>query len=61
MFKRLLPHICITLSLLVCTLCILIQFNPSFALTPFNMYATLGLCAAAVVTSGVLIARNNKD
>lgn len=61
MIRKLIPHICITLSILVCTLCILIQYNPSFALTPFNMYATFGLCAASLVTSGLLIARNSKD
>jgi hypothetical protein len=59
--KRLIPHICIVLGLVVLTLFILVQFNPGIAVSSFYTIAMYAFCIAAFVTSGVLIASNRRN
>lgn len=61
MIKRLIPHACIVLALVVLTLFILVQFNPGIAVSSFYTIAMYAFCAVALVTSGVLIAQNRRD
>jgi hypothetical protein len=61
MIKRLIPHVCITLAIVVLTLFILVQFNPGIAASSFYAFAMYAFCAAALVTSGVLIAGNRRE
>jgi hypothetical protein len=61
MFKRLIPHICIVLALVVTTLFILVQFNPGIAASSFYIYAMFAFCAVSLVTAGVLIASNKRE
>lgn len=61
MMKRLIPHICIVLALVVLTLFILVQFNPGIADSSFYIVCMYAFCAAALVTSGVLIASNRRN
>lgn len=59
MIKKLIPHICIILTLLMLTLFILAQFN-RISDTPFYkifMYIFFGV---TLITSGLLIAYNRR-
>ena len=60
MLKRLIPHICIVLALVTTTLFILAQFNPGIAVSSFYTVCMYAFCAAALVTSAMLIAYNRK-
>jgi hypothetical protein len=61
MLRKLIPHICLVLGLVTTTLFILVQFNPGIGVSSFYTVVTLAFCVAALVTSGLLIARNRKD
>lgn len=58
--KRLIPHICIVLALVMLTLFILVQFNPGIGASSFYTIFMYIFCVVALITSGVLIAANRK-
>jgi hypothetical protein len=61
MLKKLIPHVCITLSLFIITYVILNEFNPSFFSRGFFKATLLVFSAAAMIASGFLIAHNRKE
>lgn len=61
MIKKLVPHLCIILAIVMLTLLILAQFNQFVLSTDFYsiiMYAFFGL---VFITSGLLIALQRKE
>lgn len=60
MIKKLIPHICIILSLVMLTLFILVQFNPGIFDSTFFTIILYLFCAVALITSGLLIAYNRR-
>lgn len=60
MLKKLIPHVCITLSLFLITYVILNEFNPSFFSRDFFKVTLLVFCGAAMVASGYLIKGSSK-
>jgi hypothetical protein len=61
MIKKLIPHICIILSLFTITCVILNQFNPSFFDRDFFKVTLIIYCIATMVASGFLIAYNRRS
>ncbi len=61
MIKKLLPHICIILSLVTLTFLVLDQFNPTFFGKPFFHVVLLIYGIATIVFSSVIIAHNKRD
>lgn len=60
MLKKLLPHICIILSLVTLTLLILDQFNPTFFGKPFFHVVLLLYCVSVLILTLTLITRKKK-
>jgi len=61
MIKRIVPHICIILAILMLTLLILEMYNPWIISTDFFMVIMCLFFAAVFVTCGLLIAYNKKQ
>lgn len=57
--KRLIPHACIILGVLMLAFMILAQFNPWYY-KPFFSVALGIFCVVAIATAGFLIASNRK-
>jgi hypothetical protein len=57
--KKLIPHICISLSLVTITFLVLGQFNPILGKS-FVQFIILLLSIAAIIASAYLIAYNRK-
>lgn len=57
MFRRILPHICIVMSLTVLVLLILNLYNPfmGFLSSPVSLWFLLALCLSALATAIVLV------
>lgn len=51
MIKKIIPHICIVLTLTFLTLFILYQFNPRIVDTDFFTIITYSFCGIALLTS----------
>lgn len=60
MIKKLIPHICIILSVFIITYVILNEFNPSFFSRDFFKVTLLVFSVAAIIASGFLIAHNRR-
>ncbi len=60
MLKKLLPHICIILSLVTLTLLILDQFNPTFFGKPFFHVELLLYCVSVLILTLTMITRKKK-
>lgn len=60
MIRRLIPHICIVLALVMLTLFILVQFNPGIGASSFYTIFMYAFFAVAFITSGLLIAANRR-
>lgn len=60
MIKKLLPHICIILSLVTLTFLVLDQFNPTFFGKSFFHVELLIYGIAVIVFSGIIIAQNRR-
>lgn len=60
MLKKLLPHICIVLSLVTLTFLILDQFNPTFFGKPFFHVTLLIYCLCVLSFSGIVVARSRR-
>ncbi len=61
MLRKLIPHICITLSLFTITYVILNEFNPSFFSKSFFKAILIVFSVAAIINSGFLIARRTNE
>lgn len=61
MIKKLIPHICIILSLFIITYVILNEFNPSFFSRGFFKVTLLIFSVSAIIASGFLIGYNRRD
>ena len=63
MFRRILPHICIVLSLTVLMLLILNVYNPfmGFLSSTVSLWFLLALCLAAFATAVVLIRKDRRS
>ncbi|MBR4474084.1 MAG: hypothetical protein IKS55_10650 [Oscillospiraceae bacterium] len=63
MFRRILPHICIVLSLTVLMLLILNVYNPfmGFLSSTVSLWFLLALCLAAFATAVVLIRTDRRS
>lgn len=61
MLRKLIPHICIILSLFTITYVILNEFNPSFFSKSFFKATLLIFSVAAIIDSGFLIARRASE
>jgi hypothetical protein len=63
MVKRLIPHLCIVLSLLMLTFVILDNFNPGmdFVGNSFFKLLLVVFCLASLVAAGLLIAYDRKS
>ncbi len=61
MLKRLIPHICIILSLFTITYVILNQFNPTFFSKDFFKVTLIVFCVAVITAAGYLIAYNRRS
>ncbi|MDD3212354.1 MAG: hypothetical protein PHY64_01700 [Eubacteriales bacterium] len=61
MIKKLLPHICIILSLVTLTFLVLDQFNPTFFGKSFFHVVLLIDGIVTIVFSSVIIAHNKRD
>ena len=60
MLKKLLPHVCIVLSLVTLTFLVLDQFNPTFFGKPFFHVTLLLNCLAVIAFSFIAIARSRR-
>lgn len=60
MLKKLLPHICIILSLVTLTFLILDQFNPTFFGKSFFHVELLLFCLCALTQSLLIVFRKKK-
>ena len=60
MLKKLLPHICIVLSLVTLTFLILDQFNPTFFGKPFFHVTLLIYCLCVLSFSAIIVARSRR-
>lgn len=60
MIKKLIPHICIILSLVTLTFLVLDQFNPTFFGKPFFHVELLIYGISVIVFSGISIAQNRR-
>jgi hypothetical protein len=62
MLRRIVPHICIVLSLIMLTLVILDKFNPgmNFVGNIFFKFALVVLCIVTMIAAGILIAQNHR-
>jgi len=63
MIRRLMPHICIILSVMLLTFFIVDMFNPGMNFVGNNFFKTLLVmgAAAATITAGFLIMANRKE
>jgi len=63
MVKKLIPHICIILSVMLLTFFVVDKFNPGMNFIGNNFFKTLLVLngIAAIVTAGFLIAANKKE
>jgi hypothetical protein len=59
--KKLIPHICIILTLVTLTLFILVQFNPSIIASDFFSIMLYLFCGFSLAASGLLIAYNRRS
>ena len=60
MLKKLLPHICIVLSLVTLTFLVLDQFNPTFFGKPFFHVTLLIYCLCELAFSAIVVARSRR-
>lgn len=60
MLKKLIPHLCIILSLFVITYVILNEYNPSFFSRDFFKVTLLVYGVITIVASAILIAYNRR-
>ena len=61
MIKKLLPHVCIILSLVTLTFLVLDQFNPTFFGKSFFHVVLLIYGIVTIIFSSVMIAHNKRD
>lgn len=61
MIKKLIPHICIILSLATLTFLVLEQYNPSIFGKSFFQVLLLVYCVATILASAFLIACNRRS
>ena len=61
MIKKLIPHVCIILSLFIITYVILNEFNPVFFSKDFFKVTLIVFSGAAIVAAGYLIAYNRRS
>lgn len=61
MVRKLIPHICVILSLFTITYVILNEFNPVFFSKDFFKVTLIVFCIAAIVASGFLIGYNRRS
>jgi hypothetical protein len=61
MIKKLIPHICVILSLFVITYVILNEFNPAFFSKGFFKVSLIIYSLATLLTSSILIAINRRS
>jgi hypothetical protein len=63
MLRRILPHVCIVLSLMLLTLVILDKYNPgmNFIGNSFFKVMLVILCIAALIEAGILIAQDRRS
>ncbi len=60
MIKKLLPHICIILSLVTLTFLVLDQFNPTFFGKSFFHVELLIYGITVIALSGIIVAQNKR-
>jgi len=60
MIRKLVPHVCIILSLVIVTYVILNEFNPSFFSFTFFKVTLVVFCVASSVCAGIMIALNRR-
>lgn len=60
MIKKLIPHICIILSLVILTFLVLDQFNPSLFGKPFFQVMLLIYVISTIIAAAFLIASNRR-
>ena len=60
MLKKLLPHICIVLSLVTLTFLVLDQFNPTFFGKPFFHVTLLIYCLCVLAFSAIIVAHSRR-
>jgi hypothetical protein len=60
--KRILPHICIIISFMILTLCVIDQVNSAMNFINNNIFKSLlfAYCIAVIATSIVLISENRR-
>jgi hypothetical protein len=61
MLRKLIPHICIILTLVSLTMFILTQYNPGINDSDFYSVIMYASCISALITSGVLLALNRRS
>jgi len=61
MIRKLVPHVCIILSLFIVTYVILNEFNPSFFSFTFFKVTLIVFCVASSVCAGFMIAVNRRS
>ncbi len=60
MIRKLVPHVCIILSLFIVTYVILNEFNPSFFSFTFFKVTLIVFCVASSLCAGIMIALNRR-
>jgi hypothetical protein len=60
MIRKLIPHVCIILSLFIITYVILNEFNPSFFSKGFFKVTLLVYSVATIICSAILYALNRR-
>ncbi len=60
MLRKLLPHICIVLSLVTLTFLVLDQFNPTFFGKPFFHVTLLIYCLCVLAFSAIVVVRSRR-
>jgi hypothetical protein len=61
MLKKIIPHICIILSLFTITYVILNEFNPSFFSMGFFKVTLIIYCVVTLIASAILIAIDRRS
>jgi hypothetical protein len=61
MIKKLIPHVCVILSLFIITYVILNEFNPVFFSKDFFKVTLIIYCVVTLLMSAILIAINRRS
>ena len=61
MIKKLIPHVCVILSLFIITYVILNEFNPVFFSKDFFKVTLIIYCVATLLMSAILITINRRS